>query len=242
MNALSDNHRRMRTPLLLLFGGMVILAPDPIGATLYRCLDRSGVTVFTDTPAQLTNCAAIQGTGSSTAVSPARAEPSSPARLSGPSSPPSIPTESLAAGPEGEGQASPRTESPVTMTVPIQRVGQLLVVGVKLNGSRDSRLVVDTGASHTILSYSVARDLGILPSPRATSVTVKTAGGPVQAEVVPIGAIRVGEAEAQNIMVGVFDLPDAPAGVDGLLGLTFLNHFLVTLDTVKGELSLRRRQ
>ena len=128
------------------------------------------------------------------------------------------------------------------MTVPIQRVGHLLVVGAKLNGSRESRLIVDTGASHTILSYDVARDLGILPSPRATSVTVKTAGGPVQAEVVPLGAIRVGEAEAKNIMVGVFDLQDAPAGVDGLLGLTFLSHFLVTLDTVKGELSLRRRQ
>ena len=242
MSVLLDNHCHMHASLLLLLGWMVILALDPVGATVYRCMDRSGATVFTDTPAQLTNCAAVQGSGSSTAVSPARAEPSSPARPSGPSSPPSIPTESLAAGSEGEGQPSPPTESPVTMTVPIQRVGQLLVVGAKLNGTRESRLVVDTGASHTILSYGVARDLGLLPSPRATSVTVKTAGGPVQAEVVPLDAIRVGEAEAQNIMVGVFDLPDAPAGVDGLLGLTFLNHFLVTLDTVKGELSLRRRQ
>ena len=77
---------------------------------------------------------------------------------------------------------------------------------------------------------------------RSMTVTSCPALDRNQAEVVPIGAIRVGEAEAQNIMVGVFDLPDAPAGVDGLLGLTFLNHFLVTLDTVKGELSLRRRQ
>ncbi len=230
----------MYTPLLLLLVGMAILTADPVGATLYRCTDRSGAPVFTDTPAQLTGCAAVPGTSASTAASSTRGEP--PARASGASSPPSIPAESLAAGPEGEGQPSAPSESPVTMTVPIQRVGQLLVVGAKLNGSRDSRLVVDTGASHTILSYNVARDLGLLPSPRATSVTVKTAGGPVQAEVVPLGAIRVGDAEAQNIMVGVFDLPDAPAGVDGLLGLTFLNHFLVTLDTVKGELSLRRRQ
>ena len=127
------------------------------------------------------------------------------------------------------------------MTVPVQRVGQLLVVGAKLNGTRDTRLVVDTGASHTILSYEVARDLGIIPNPRAMTVMVKTAGGPMQADVVPLGAIRVGEAEAQNILVGVFDIPDAPAGIDGLLGLTFLNQFLVTLDTVKGELQLRKR-
>ena len=232
----------MHASLVLLLGWIAILAPDPVGATLYRCTDRSGATVFTDTPAQLTNCAAVQGSGSSTAVSSARGEPPSAARPSSLSSPPSIPAESLAVGSEGEGQSSPATESPVSMTVPIQRVGQLLVVGAKLNGSRESRLVVDTGASHTILSYDVARELGILPSPHATSVTVKTAGGPVQAEVVPLGAIRVGEAEAKNVMVGVFDLPDAPAGVDGLLGLTFLSQFLVTLDTAKGELSLRRRQ
>ncbi|MGH7361978.1 MAG: DUF4124 domain-containing protein, partial [Candidatus Methylomirabilales bacterium] len=84
-----------------------MLAPVPAGATLYRCLDRSGATVFTDAPAQLTNCAAVQGSGSPTAVSPARGEPPSSTRPSGPSSPSSIPAESLAAGSEGEGQPSP---------------------------------------------------------------------------------------------------------------------------------------
>jgi predicted aspartyl protease len=53
----------------------------------------------------------------------------------------------------------------------------------QLNGDREARLILDTGASHTILSNAVARDLGILADQRTATVTRKTAGGPVQAEV-----------------------------------------------------------
>jgi clan AA aspartic protease (TIGR02281 family) len=126
--------------------------------------------------------------------------------------------------------------------VPIQRVGNLLIVGATLNGSREARLILDTGASHTIVSPNVAREMGLFSDSLSTSVTVKTAGGPVQAEVLTLAAIRVGQAEAQNVPVGVFEIPDAPAGVDGLLGLTFLSRFLVTIDPDRGELSLRARQ
>jgi len=44
------------------------------------------------------------------------------------------------------------------------------------------------------------------------------------------------------VAAAVHDLPDAPAGIDGLLGLTFLDRFLVMLDMQKGELQLKPKQ
>jgi len=51
----------------------------------------------------------------------------------------------------------------------------------------------------------------------------------------------VGAAEAHHVAVAVHDLPEAPPGIDGLLGLTFLNKFIVTIDPQHGTLHLRHR-
>jgi clan AA aspartic protease (TIGR02281 family) len=127
------------------------------------------------------------------------------------------------------------------VTVPVQRAGRSLTVQAKLNGTYDARLIVDTGADITILSHDLARNIGILPSDINATVTLNTVGGSVRADVVRIGAISVGAAEVKNMPVAVHTMPDAPPQVDGLLGMTFLDKFLVTLDAQKGELHLRRR-
>lgn len=212
-------HARRAIFAVLLVGSMNLIIAGRSHAMLYRCTDLSGMTVFTDVPAQLSGCSAIFD-GNSTEGGP-RPLPD-PVR-------------------DGS-QAAARATGALPVTVPAQPLGHLLVVGAKLNGHHhEVRLIVDTGASHTILSRAIARELGIIRDPGAAPVTVRTAGGPVQAELVRVATIQVGEAEVQNVLVGVFDIPDVPIGVDGLLGLTFLDQFLVTLDTVKGELSLRRR-
>lgn len=122
------------------------------------------------------------------------------------------------------------------------RSGRSLVVQATLNGMRDARLILDTGADITILSRSVAMDIGLLPSAVLATVTLNTAGGSVRADVFRVGTVSLGEAEARNVTAAVHDLPDAPAGVDGLLGLTFLDQFLVTVDAKKGELHLQPRR
>jgi aspartyl protease family protein len=128
------------------------------------------------------------------------------------------------------------------VTVPVTRVGRSLVVQVRINGLREARLIVDTGADITVLSSDIARDLGLNGSGRSTSMTLNTVGGSVRADVVRVESLGVGTAEVKNVAVAVHDLPDAQAGVDGLLGLTFLDRFLVTLDAQKGELHLRQRE
>jgi clan AA aspartic protease (TIGR02281 family) len=135
----------------------------------------------------------------------------------------------------------PVTPPEQTITVPVRRIGQLYVVSVELNGTRTAQLIIDTGASHSILSQELVRDMALLPSDfRAGLVVLKTAGGSVDAQVVRIDSMKIATAEVRNTSAAVHTVPDFPAGVDGLLGLSFLHQFEVTLDTAKNELRLRR--
>jgi aspartyl protease family protein len=101
-------------------------------------------------------------------------------------------------------------------------------------------MILDTGASHTILSFAVARDLSLWSQRRSTSMTMHTAGGTVQADVLPIASIKIGDAEVRDIDAAIHDLPNAPPEIEGLLGLNVLGHFTVTLDGVRNQLLLGR--
>lgn len=213
-------------PLLLPAMLICVVPGPPSWALTYECLDEAGTPVFTDSPSQLTNCATA-------------ARPSPPSATPGGGSGshlvpmPVLPA--VLASPTG------RSESE-GIVIPLTRIGRSLVAQAKLNGSRDARLIVDTGAEITVLSHAAALDAGLLPSQTVATVTLNTAGGSVRAEVFRVGSVSVGSAEARNVPAAIHDLPDAPAGVDGLLGLTFLEHFLVTVDAQKGVLHLKPRQ
>jgi hypothetical protein len=65
-----------------------------------------------------------------------------------------------------------------------------------------------------------------------------TVGGAVQADMVQIDSIRLAEAEVHHSMAAIYDLPDAPPDIEGLLGLSVLRHFELTLDTARNQLHL----
>jgi|CXWL01.1.fsa_nt_gi clan AA aspartic protease (TIGR02281 family) len=199
-------------------------------AALYRCIDQTGQSIFTDRIVQMTQCAPLSEESPSTSFP----TPSStlPSDVTDPSSATRLP---------------PLESSPTALdhviSIPVQRIGQLYVVPVELNGSRTVQLILDTGASHTILSQEVVRDLALLPSDyRPGLVLLKTASGSVDARVVQIDSMKIATAEVRNSSAAVHTVPDFPAGVDGLLGLSFLHQFEITLDSSKGELRLKRVQ
>lgn len=150
-----------------------------------------------------------------------------------------------------EGQASGKRKgrpapdssegSSTVVSVPISRFGGSIIVHAQLNSRRDVQLILDTGATMTVLSYDVALELGLLSGPDNTVATVNTAGGPVQASLTRLDVIQVGAAEVRNMAVAIHDIPASPCDVVGILGLSFLDHFLVTLDTDKGQLHLGPR-
>lgn len=214
-------------------------AVPPAWAATYYCLDPAGRPLFTDSPSQLDQCVLVQG-GRST-------PPPIPPRLPEDATPPAPSTDhagAQAGRADGQDGATPPPEvaPPGTVRVPIGRSGQSLIVQVRLNGTKDARLILDTGADVTILSHALALDLGIFPSASLSTVTLNTVGGQVRADVVRVGSVSVGEAEVRDVLAVIHDLPDAPTGIDGLLGLTFLDRFVVTVDAQKGEMQLRQRQ
>lgn len=205
----------------LTFSGLVsfVMIPSVHGA-LYSCTESSGVTVITDSPAQLRGCTLLETSPPSAPRPPDPTSEPHPRHSPAPVVPPAH-----------QAQAA-------VLSVPLERMGALFVVTVQVNGTRPTKMILDTGASHTILSSTVARDLGLWSQHQATPMTMHTAGGTVQAEVLPIDSIRIGEAEVRNIETVIHDLPEAPADIEGLLGLNVLGHFTVTLDVVRHRLLL----
>ena len=200
----------------------------PLFAALFACTEGPGVTIITDSPAQLSRCRSLSESSS----------PTGDARLPRPALTPE-PVVILPAPVEPVQLASPPKEHPVrpaSISVPLERFGALFVVTIQVNETRLAKLILDTGASHTILSHAIARELELLSRRPVASVTMHTVGGSVQADMVHVDSIRIAGAEVRNSLVAIYDLPDAPPDIEGLLGLSILRQFDVTLDTARNLL------
>ncbi len=198
---------------------------------MYRCEDPSGTTVLTDNPAQLQDCSQLE-----TAVISSPSRPVKPIQLKPRQTPPSKKEDQQLRG--SLPQDSEHTQEQ-DITIPLQKLGGSFVVQAHLNNERTAHLIVDTGASMTVLSTNIAIDLGILGTTDNELLTVNTAGGSVQVNMNYLTSLTVGTAQAQHVAIAIHDLPDIPEQIEGLLGMSFLKHFLVTLDAEHAQLILR---
>lgn len=99
-----------------------------------------------------------------------------------------------------------------------------------------AKLVLDTGASYVVLPWKLTSAIGITIDPKRTlQITTATTVETVPEIIIP--QISVLGKTVRRVMGIVKDLPpESP--VDGLLGLSFLKHFKLTLDFQKGMLRL----
>jgi hypothetical protein len=112
--------------------------------------------------------------------------------------------------------------------VPVQMTGTSVIVPVTLNRRLKASLALDTGATTTMISHRLARNLGLRTD--GARIVATTVSGQVSIPLVRLGSIKVGEAEVHSLSVTVHDLSPA-ARVDGLLGLDFLKRFHVSIDS-----------
>jgi aspartyl protease family protein len=120
--------------------------------------------------------------------------------------------------------------------VVVEAVRGIWIVPVRVNGAHPGRFMVDTGASVTIVSPALARAAGVAPGSAADAVELHTLGGRTVGTAVTLASIRVGDAEVRNAAAVVHD---PGAGVDGILGNSFLGRYRVTLDADQRLLRLR---
>ncbi len=116
--------------------------------------------------------------------------------------------------------------------------GSHIVVEALLNDWVKAHLVVDTGASLVIISQEIADKLGLNISKEESSILVTLADGrEVMATPVILESLKVKDAELKNVRAAVLK-SKAPAPEDGLLGMSFLENFLLSLDVRANRLIL----
>ena len=132
---------------------------------------------------------------------------------------------------------------PITLSkasIPFERQGQVVIVEATLNNKTAAKFVVDTGASYTMISSAVAKELDIDTEQNRRTAPFQTANGIIQAPLVSLDSITVGGMEIRNLTAAVHDVL-ADSRVAGLLGLNFLSNFRMDIDTQKGVLHLGKK-
>lgn len=125
-------------------------------------------------------------------------------------------------------------------TVDLERQGDSFFVEAKLNRKYKARLLLDTGASSVQISAALARRMG-LDYNKGEPVRCTLADGSVKyAKSVVLKEVRVGGARAEKVRALVLE-GSVGDDCDGLLGMSFLDHFVFQIDTKENELSLRRK-
>jgi len=122
--------------------------------------------------------------------------------------------------------------------IPLERQGGVWIARVEFNDLYQAHLIVDTGATFTTISEDLAFDAGIKTDPHNPQITLHTAGGKVQAKMGIAPRIRVGHAGRDDVRVVIHTIPNLPEGIDGLLGLSFFDRFMVRLDHSQQQLYL----
>ena len=101
-------------------------------------------------------------------------------------------------------------------------------------------MLVDSGASHVVISEEIARRLGIEDLEDKPTVHAVLADGSITTGFsITLDSVKVGDSEVKNVNTTVAKRPPG-AGLDGLLGMTFLSHFHVKMDAKDSSLILEK--
>jgi len=124
--------------------------------------------------------------------------------------------------------------------VKLTRNGNSFTTDVLLNRKARADLIVDTGATDTVISSTLAKKIGISVN-KGKNVLCRVADGrSVNGKQVSIREVRVGGAKIYNVQAVVLDSGEI-GNSPGLLGMSFLNNFVFKVDTEKELLVLQKR-
>jgi len=117
----------------------------------------------------------------------------------------------------------------------------LILLSAFVNGRGPFIFVLDTGASKSIVSFNLARKLGIVAIGGRTGTAT---GGEVQILSGQVDTLAVGNAVVRDLSISVgefFHDFSAASGIkfDGIIGENFLNNFEFTVDYPRGTLELK---
>ncbi|MCX5687857.1 MAG: retropepsin-like aspartic protease [Candidatus Omnitrophica bacterium] len=124
--------------------------------------------------------------------------------------------------------------------VKLTRCGNGFATNVLLNRKVKVDLIVDTGATDTVISSDLAKKIGISAAKGKNVLCQVADGRTVNGKQINIREVRVGGAKVYNVQAIVLDSGEI-GNSPGLLGMSFLNNFVFKVDTEKELLVLQRR-
>jgi len=127
------------------------------------------------------------------------------------------------------------------VVVPIRISNNQILVDVILNQKVNATLILDTGATLSVLTPEITDILEISPKKDAVLHTVNLVGGKtVDVPFVSLEEIKIGKAVVRNLNVGICPVSPNKPFVGGLLGADFLTHYNVTIDHTNNRLILKQ--
>lgn len=105
----------------------------------------------------------------------------------------------------------------------------------------DVEMMLDTGATYTTLPMDQLALLGIFPDNTAPSLTLHTANGVREAQVVLLDSVWLGDLQIKGVAIATCD-ECASSGSAGLLGLNVVGGFNVTIDADVREVLFSSRR
>jgi clan AA aspartic protease (TIGR02281 family) len=135
------------------------------------------------------------------------------------------------------GASAPRRATPSrggVIEIPFVRVGTLMRVEALVNDVGRVPFLIDTGASGVSLPSVYASQLGIHVASDGPHVAVSTANGVVARPLVTLDSVQVSGARVEHLVATVN--PDMEIG---LLGGTFFNNYVYSVDAARGVITLQ---
>ncbi len=126
------------------------------------------------------------------------------------------------------------------MMIPFEKTPMgLILVNVVLNDLVKARLILDTGANFVVITEELSKKLEQDLSSREETVKLHTNCGEVEGTFSLIRRIELGGIGKENVRAVITPIGNnALKGFDGLLGLSFLADFKVTVDYQNGRILL----
>jgi clan AA aspartic protease (TIGR02281 family) len=123
--------------------------------------------------------------------------------------------------------------------IPFERTSSgLILVEATLNGGVKAKMVFDTGADIVVITEGLSKKLRQDLSQGGETIKLHTNCGEVRGISFVVNKIELGNAGKENVRAVITPDDFSLSGFEGLLGLSFLGDFKITVDYQRGKIKI----
>jgi predicted aspartyl protease len=135
------------------------------------------------------------------------------------------------------GEAGAREDEPLYASPTRRdRIGRIMAP-VMINGQGPFRFVIDTGATHSVMSAELVRRLGLVPS-AGPGVVLRGVTGSAVVATVQVEQLQAGDLIMRNHMMPI--VGSVLSGADGVLGTLGLDDKMIIVDFAHDRIQIRQ--